>query len=338
MKGIGSSADSHEKLIHKFFITAIETKPYKQPDTMSVQPDTFNVSHLTGSEPVKHTGKDEYTTIPIKYGGNRLRVLIPYPGVFCNAIGESPKNPHKLTQGFSLETPQMVKMHEDATKALFELVVKYRDHPNMPKFCKNFRSVDAIMQAKKFGTTVKGLIHRPEKRDGNGQSTGEEDPDATPKCYVSLMRSSANHPETPSKIWTRYYSAKLLDPAIDAQIKSGILKEESFSFNPLDLLKRKTAMKAMPCYDVSDIYIADGNIVIRCAMSEVYIVKFETQESPARKELRSQVAKAGVTIDGPGELPKPMNSDDRKKKRDVEDMPMGDPEDPDADFVVEVTE
>lgn len=304
--------------------------------TMSgaLQPKDFNPELLSSQEPVKNTGDNEYTTIDIKYGGKEFKCITPYPGVFCNAIGEAPKNPHKLTQGFSLETPEQVKMHEEASKIIFGFIVKHRNHPNMPAFCKNMDSVEKIMSAKDLGTTVKTLIHYPEKRDDKGNGTGKPDPDATPKCYPRLIRSGVNHPETPSKIWTTYYSAAILSGKVDAMIKAGKAKEDDYKFDPLELFKRKACYKAMPCYSINDIYLAPGNIIIRCSVSEVYIIKFEEKESQARKELRGQLAMAGIEIEGPGALPEAPEDGEEPKNTVEVDPPSGG----DEGFTVTVTE
>lgn len=309
---------------------------HKNNTTMSVLPKDFNLELLTAGEPEKHSGKDEYTTIGVKYAGKKFKVIVPHPGIFCNSLSEAPKNPHKLTQGISLETPELVNMHKAASDKLLQMVVDAAQHPNMPKFCKNFKSVQDILQARKFGTTVKTMIHYPEKRDAKGNGTGEPDPEATPKCYLSLIRSAADHKETPSKIWTNYYSAAMLNAKTSAAIKAGQLKESDFVFDPLDLKKKGVAMKAMPCYEVTDIYIADGNIVVRMGLSEVYILKFETKESQARKELRGQIALAGIEIEGPGAIPDEEETTDGPP---VESMKVESPQNSnEKEFVVNITE
>ena len=57
-------------------------------------------------------------------------------------------------------------------------------------------------------------------------------------------------------------------------IQSGQKTEDEFKFDP-----KSTGMKFMPVVSVSDIYLSPGNVIIRMAISEAYIIKFEAKES-----------------------------------------------------------
>lgn len=277
---------------------------------MSVTPETFNPELVTVCKPVKHTGDNEYCTLSILYGGRKIKNLMPWPGVYCNPIGSAPKNPHKLTQGISHDTPESVKMAEEATLKIWEGFLQHCSHEDMPKFCRNMKTVEQIYQARDLGVNVKGILHYPEKRDEKGNPTGERDPEATPKCYARLIRSGPNHPENPGKIWTRYYSASILDAEVAARIKEGSAQESDYTFDALDLMKKKLGMKAMVEYSPSDIYVAAGNIIIRTSLNEVYVVGFEKPESQAKKALKSMIAESGIKIEGPSMVLPDFNEED----------------------------
>jgi len=114
----------------------------------------------------------------------------------------------------------------------------------------------------------------------------------TPKSYPKLIQSGPNH-ETPNKIYTKYYSAQVLNPKIREQIKQGKKKNDDFSIDPLRLTT--TAVKFLPTILVTDIFLSDGKIIIRHSISEAFVTSFESKESESLKLLSAQ----GITYDGP---------------------------------------
>jgi hypothetical protein len=266
-------------------------------------PEQFDGTKINVEEPkAGSSGGNDFVTLNIKYGGGNFNYYNP-SAVKLTKINENPKKKDGLSQGVVLETEALRKMSIEASRVILEGVVKHRNHPLMPGFCKNFDSVEKIMQAKAFGLKVKTLIHYPEIKGPDGKATGQPDPEALPLSYGKLIQSGPNHPKHPNTIFTKYWSAGILDAGNDAMIKAGKIKEDAFKFDARKIFASQSAMKGMPGVTVSDVYIAQGNLIIRVAISEVYITEWVTNESQTKKGLMEEIKKSGVKMDGPMSLP-----------------------------------
>jgi hypothetical protein len=285
------------------FINFLLYKIKEREEKMSCTPETYAKEKITVLPPKAGSkAGNNFCTMDVKYGGKKFS-FFPTKPIFGNAIAENPKKAGDYSQGFSLETPELVNLAQTASDTILQAIVDNRDHDAMPKFVKKLDSVEKIYAAKDMGVTVKTIIHRPEARDEKGKPSGKPDPTATPKLYAGWIQCGPDHKETPNKIFTRYLSARVLNEDVDRAIKAGKDKEANYVFDPLGLFKSKSNMKCLPTIGVNDVYLADGQISIRLSLSEVYIVEFATQESVARKELRLAAAKSGEKYDGPTAMP-----------------------------------
>ncbi len=278
-------------------------------------PETFDGTKLALEEPkAGQANGNDFVTLNIKYGGGMFNFFEKTP-VKLTKIKENPKKKDGLSQGVVLETESFRNMCINASRIILEKIVEQRNHPLMPPFVKNFDSIEKIMQAKAYGLKVKTLIHFPEKKDVTGKSTGQPDPDALPLIYGKLIQSGPNHPKHPNTVFTKYWSAGILDATNDALIKARRLKEEDFKFDARKVFATGSGMRGMPSITVSDVYIAQGNIIVRVAISEVYITEWVTGESPVKKNLMEEFKKTGVKVEGPMALPDapPPPADDPSK-------------------------
>lgn len=271
---------------------------------MSITPGEYDKTKLAISKPEKHINEGtENCTLTIKYAGKDFQYYVPDACV-GTPLSENPKKPGQLTQGWNVDTPAWRAMLEDVSRQCLQAVVDNRMADGMPKFIRGMDSIEKIMTAKTMGIHVKTVIHFPEKQDSQGHPTGVIDPDATPKAYVRMIQNGKNPKKgVPNQVWTNFRSALVLRPDIAEKIAKGIEKDEKYSFDAWKMHKAQQAMKGMPSITISDIYVADGNIIIRQSLSECFITEFTTKESQARKNLRSDIVRNGREITGPTMLP-----------------------------------
>jgi len=275
----------------------------------SFTPENFDATRLTVDEP-KHGNKagNDFITMSIKYGGGQFNFFENHP-VTMTRISENPKKKDGLSQGVRLENEAFKKLAIDASRIILEAVVTYRNHPVIAQyapFVKNFDSVEKIMQAKAFGLKVKTLVHFVEKKDNAGKGTGQADTEIAPLMYGKLIQSGPNpsDPKTaPNTIFTKHWSAGILDPTNDALIKARRAKEEDFKFDPRKVFASQSGMKGMPGVNVGDVYIAQGNLIIRTSITEVFITEWVTGESMVKKGLMEEIKKSGIKVEGPMALP-----------------------------------
>lgn len=277
--------------------------------------DEFDGTKINVEEPKAGSSNgNDFVTLNIKYGGGNFNFFEKNP-VKLTKINENPKKKDGLSQGVVLETEALKNLAVNGSRIILEGVVKHRNHPLMPAFVKTFDSVDKIMQAKTFGLKVKTLIHYPETKGADGKSTGQPDPEAQPLMYGKLIQSGPTHAKSPNTVFTKYWSAGILDAANDAMIKARRMKEDDFKFDPRKVYASQSAMKGMVGISVSDVYIAQGNLIIRVAISEVYITEWVTNESQTKKGLTEHIKKSGIKVEGPMALPDaPPPQDDPSKQ------------------------
>lgn len=294
---------------------------------MSITPQQFDENKLSVGKPVPgEEGGTKFATLPILYDGKPFKFFLT-DAVNMTRLSENPQKPGQLqlSQGIVLENETLKKMFVQATRKIFEGLIEHRNDSNMPAFMRNMMKVDDIMQAKKFGTKVKGLVHFPELKDAGGKPNGVIDETANPVFYAKMIQSGAapkKKDTKPNEIFTKFWSAAILNPENDYLIKKGKVKESSFEFKALDIFKSKSAMKGIPSGAVNDIYVAAGTITIRSSISEVYITEFVSGESEVKKNLRTHLIKEGrANISGPTALPN-AEPDDVDETVNTDDGPM----------------
>lgn len=290
---------------------------------MSINPEQFDETKLSVAKPVPgEEAGNKFATCTILYDGKPFNYYLT-DAVNMTRINENPQKAGQYSQGIRLETEALKKMMLRANQVLFEKLLEHRTDPNMPAFMRNLNNVEAVMQAKKFGTKVKGLVHFTEKKDSKGVATGEIDESLVPLTYGKLIQSGPKHKDKPNQCFTKYWSAAILNPENDFMIKKGKVKEASFAFNPLDIFKSKTGMKGMPAGGVSDFYIATGSIIMRSFISEVYITEFVSGESEVKKNLKTHLMREGKSnISGPTALPGVVAEEDVDETINEEGGPM----------------
>jgi hypothetical protein len=213
-------------------------------------------------------------------------------------ISENAKKPGQLTQGFHLETKEQIAMLEAADLEILEGVLKHRNDKNMPEYIRDCSTVDELLKVLKY-KKYKSLLYRPKKKGADGKPTKEVDLTIEPLIYGNMIQCGPNHKDTPNKILTKYLDIKILSKAVRDAIKAGTAKESDFTFEAVDLFKRKLAMKCRWTISAGDVFISDSVFKIRRSIQEVYVVSFEQPESQARKEMVAAAEAAGEKFDAP---------------------------------------
>lgn len=272
---------------------------------MSIQPNEYQSTKLGFAEPTKAEGSFDYATIKFTYSGKKFDLFLPgtpdAPGVKATKIGEDPKKPGKLTQGvFTDGNVDLLKMGLDIENQALDAIIKYKDHKSMPPNIAKFKDVQ---QLKDLFPSIKGVVHHPKVKDAQGKPTNVVDPSASPMIYYSLMRASLTG-DKKGEIFTKYYSARMLDQDIDAAIKRGERKTSDFLFpvltNPKTkqqgLFESKSGMRMIPTIMVGDIYISADKIKIRLTISDAYILGFVSGEPESRAKAAQVIAAAGIKM------------------------------------------
>uniref|UniRef100_A0A6C0CFA3 Uncharacterized protein n=1 Tax=viral metagenome TaxID=1070528 RepID=A0A6C0CFA3_9ZZZZ len=264
---------------------------------MAFHSKIFQSKLTTVTAPVKASGEHDYVTLAISYGTDKF-TFCSLDSVTGTKISENSKKPGQLTQGFHLETKESVEMLAAADTAILEGVLKHRGDKNMPEYVKDCESVEELLKVLKY-KKYKPLLHRPKKKGADGKPTKEVDMTIEPLVYGNMIQCGPKHPETPNKVFTKYVDVRVLSRAVRDAIKAGTVKESDYSFEALDLFKRKLAMKCKYTIVVGDVFISDSVFKIRRSIQEVFVVGFEQPESLARKEMSAALEAAGEKFEGP---------------------------------------
>ena len=273
----------------------------------SIQPSEYESAKFSVNEPVKADSTFDFSVMKFVYAGGtpgKFNIYFPGdpadPGVKLSKISENPKKPGSLTQGMHVTDDATLRMLKDMETKAFEAVIKHKDHKDMPKIISKYASVE---QLKLMFPSVKGFLHYPKKRNAAGQPTDEIDPEADPMFYYSLMRANMDGPKK-GEIFSKYYSAQMLSPNIEAAIKRGEKRESDFLFpvvtdpkqpSKVGLFETKTGMKAIPTIIIGDVFISGDKIKVRCSISDGYIREFTSGEPPSRKNVKNILA--GITTE-----------------------------------------
>lgn len=312
---------------------------------MSIQPSEYVPSKLGFSEPQKAEGTHDYTTIKFTYNGRKLDFFLPgktdAPGVKASQIKENPKKPGSLTQGIFIEDDEdLLKMAMDIEEQAFNTVIKNKEHKAMPANLAKFKDVQ---QLKELFPSIKGIVHYPKKKDAQGKTTGVNDPSAKPMIYYGLMRANLAGPKK-GEIFTKYISAQILDPDIEAAVKRGERKESDFLFpvitNPKTkqrgLYESKTGMRIIPTVMVGDIYIAADKIKIRLTLSDAYVVGFISGEPESRSKAKAAMAASGIRMSEPLQMPNAPEEEDETDEANVVTNKVGPAETAKRGYSIEV--
>lgn len=268
---------------------------------MSFTPAEYEPSKLTIGEPTKADGAYDYATMNIGYASRKPSLYMP-TWHEASPIKENPKKPGSLTQGIRINDPALLKMGADIETRVLAKIVECRKHKDMPKGIDRYETVE---QLKGYFPSIKLFIHHPKKKDDKGNSTSEIDLEADKMIYPTLIRSSlANGGE----VFTKYYSAAILNPKIEAAIKSGQEKESKFLYPVVTdkhgnkgLFERKCGMVMIPTITINDVYISSDKIKIRFSISDAYVKEFKSNEPANRKNIKAAIGDVEMT--GPTEMP-----------------------------------
>jgi len=273
---------------------------------MSIQPKEFQKEKFTVHEPKKSEGAYDYATLAFGYGGRKFDFFLPgtdpaNPGVNMTKISENPKKPGTLSQGVVIENDEdLLNMCKYIETEALNAVIKYKSHENMPKNLAKFKDVE---QLKEMFPSVKLIVHFPKKKDEKGKATTEVEQDASPLLYFNLMRASLTG-DKKGEIFTKYFSAQLLDQDIEAAVKRGERKESEFLFpvvnNPVTkargLFESKSGMRGLPTIMGGDIFCSSDKIKIRMSLSNAYILGFRSSEPESRTKAKQVMAASGIRM------------------------------------------
>lgn len=261
--------------------------------------ETFDVSQITVGAPIKSTDSNKYWTFPIKYCGAGFGIM---ENETCNAtkVKDDPqRKPGMLTQGFHVSNPKTRAIAEQAENAIFEGLLKHTGaDKDFPSFFSTAEKVEDFKAAAKF-IKLKGILHRPCGKDKSGKPTKIPDPTVNPLIYGKLIQCGDKHPETPFKVFSKYYDVRVLTPQVRAAIKEGTDKEENYLIPAQELWKKKVAFTCKWSLIVADVYLCDTILKIRKSVTEVWIVSFATAETVATKNMADIIAKTGEQFEGP---------------------------------------
>jgi hypothetical protein len=286
---------------------------------MSITPAEFQKDKFMINEPIKAEGAHDYATLQLRYGGRKFSCYLPgttdQPGVDATAIKENPKKLAQLTQAVFIEDQDLLTMVQYIEEEAYKAIIAHKAHPAMPKVIAKYKDVE---QLKEMFPSIKGIVHYPKIKDPKtGKATAELDPDASPLIYYTIMRANPTGPKK-GQVFSKYYSAQLLDPDIERQVKDGTRKESEFLFpvvadpktKAVGLLESKRGMRIIPTILFGDVFVSLDKIKIRLSISDAYVLSFRDGEPANRANVRKFLAAAGLKMDQPLMIPSAPIKDD----------------------------